>query len=124
MFDIEIDDRAGLVDVRLSGLMSVEEARRYIADLGSAFIRHHMRAGYLMRIDVSLATLQSQEVLAAFQDHMAHFPKARRIAIVTGDSLVRMQVRRVMTQDYARVFATAGEGLVWLLSPDAAASAA
>ena len=43
---------------------------------------------------------------------------------MTGDSLARMQVRRVMTQEYARVFATAGEGLVWLLSPDASASAA
>ena len=73
MFDI--DERAGLVDVRLSGLMSVQETRRYIADLGSAFIRHHIRAGYLMRIDVSLATLQSQAVIAAFQEHMTHFPR-------------------------------------------------
>ncbi len=124
MFHIEIDDRIGLMDVRLSGLMSIEEVRRYIAELGSAFVRHQMRAGYLMRVDVSLAMLQSQAVIAALQDQIAHFPKARRIAIVTGDSLVRIQVRRVMTQSYARMFTTAGEGLVWLLSPEASASAA
>ena len=123
MYDISIDDRLKLVSVKLGGLMSLDEVNHYIADLGTAFVRHKLQAGYLMMIDTSQATLQSQDVIGAFQKQIAHFPKARRIAMINGNSLARMQIRRVMTQDYTRIFDNVEEGRRWLLSSVGSAAA-
>ena len=42
-------------------------------------------------------------------------PKAAALAIVTGGSLVKMQVRRLFTQPYARVTHTPQAGRAWVL---------
>lgn len=118
MYTIDMDPAKALIRVRLGGMMTVEEVGLYVADLSRAFLLHRMRAGYIMLIDVSTSVIQSQEVIAALIGHIAAFPKARRIAMVVGDSLARMQVRRVMTQDYTRAFADAGEAEAWLLGAD------
>ena len=114
MYAIAINEDRNLVDVKLSGMLTLAEVKTYIADLGAAFIRHRLRGGYLMMIDTTEATLQRQEVVAALRDQIAHFPKARRIAMINGSSLARMQVRRVMTQPYTRICASVAEGRAWL----------
>jgi len=105
------------IEVELGGLMSVTEVAEYIAALRKAFIAGRFRAGYLLLIDVTACPIQPQEMIAAMRDHMASMPKARRIAMVTGSSLSRMQVRRLMTQSYLRIFETADQAREWLLSP-------
>ena len=68
-----------------------------------------------MVIDVSDCLIQQQDTPKAFGAHMASMPKARAIAIVTGSSLARMQIRRLFTQPYARIVATVDEGRAWVL---------
>ena len=58
---------------------------------------------YAMVIDVRDCPIQQQGVIKAMGEHMARMPKARAIAIVTGRSLAKMQVRRLFTQPYARI---------------------
>ncbi len=43
-------------------------------------------------------------------------PKAAALAIVTGSSLARMQIKRLFTQPYARIVNTVEEGRAWVLS--------
>ena len=46
---------------------------------------------------------------------MATMPKAKALAVVTGDLLARMEVRRLFTQPYARITATVAEGRAWVI---------
>lgn len=118
MYTIDIDPSLDLIALELSGFMSVDEIARCMGDLGVAFRQYRMKPGYLMLVDTSGCSVQLQEVLGAFAAHAATFPKARRIAAVITSSLIRMQVRRVLTRSYMRLFETAAEARAWLLSAD------
>jgi hypothetical protein len=116
MYTIDVDPSSNLLTLELSGFLSVEEIARCMGDMGAAFRQHRMKAGYLLLIDTSGCSVQLQEVLGAFQTHAAAFPKARRIAVVNTSSLIRMQVRRVLTQSYMRLFESVAEARAWLFS--------
>lgn len=114
MYTIKVDRRLELVEASLAGMMSNQEVTAYVADLKLAFIAHRLQS-YAMVIDVSDCPIQSQDMIQAMGRHMATMPKARALAIVTGSSLARMQVRRLFKQPYARITATASEGRSWVL---------
>ena len=67
----------------------------------------------------SASSAQPQEAVASFRANLGDFPKARRIAIITGSAITRLQVKREMTQPYLRIFDDATAGLAWLLAPEA-----
>lgn len=114
MYSIRINKALDLVEVELGGMMSTDEVVSYIAELKHQFLVRKLRS-YVMIIDVSKCPIQSQDMIASMGRHMATMPKARSLAIVTGSSLARMQVRRLFTQPYARVTATTDEGRAWVL---------
>jgi len=64
---------------------------------------------------MSASATQPKEVLPTFVEELGKFPKATRIAIITPSAVTRMQVSRIMTQPYLRIFASAEESLGWLL---------
>lgn len=115
MYHIDADGRAQFVSVKLAGLLTVDEVNRYIADMAESFNREKITPGYLLMIDTTEATLQTQEVVGALQQQIAKIPKAKRIAIVNGSSLARMQIRRVMTQEYMRLCASRADAMAWLI---------
>lgn len=114
MYDIKVLGQLGLVHVTLSGMMSVEEVARYIAELKQAFARHKLEQWSFL-LDVTDCPIQQQDMLMAMGQHMATMPKARSIGIVTGSSLARMQVRRLFTQPYARITSTVADARAWVL---------
>jgi TusA-related sulfurtransferase len=116
VFGIAVDAARGLVEVTLAGLLEPSEAADYIARVRKAFVVHGLRSPYAMVIDVSACPIQAQVTIAALREHMAEMPKAHALAIVAGDSLARMQIRRLFTQPYARVVATQAEAHAWVLS--------
>jgi len=118
MYQIETDRRRNLIAVTLGGMLSVGEVAAYIAELRERFRAERFTAGYRILIDVDACCIQSQAMIEAMREHMVRFPKASRIAMATGSSLARMQVKRLMTQPYARVFESRAEGLAWLVAPD------
>lgn len=115
MYEIRIDKAHSVVDVTLGGMMTVEEVDAYIGELRAAFVRHRLTS-YAMLIDVSACPIQSQAMIAAMQAHMATMPRARAIALVTGSSLAKMQIRRLFGQSYARIVNTREEGRAWVVS--------
>lgn len=74
---------------------------------------------FLLLVETEGATTQSQEVVAAFMDIIANSPlKARRIAVVRGSSLTRIQTQRMlMIRDDAALFAELSEAEAWLWGP-------
>lgn len=114
MYDIKIDRPDELIEVQLSGLMTLEEVTSYINELKRLFVVHKIRS-YAMVIDVTDCPIQTQDMIQAMGQHMATMPKARALAIVTGSSLARMQVRRLFKQPYARIAANQAEGRAWVL---------
>ncbi|TGX53425.1 hypothetical protein E5A73_11315 [Sphingomonas gei] len=116
MYSIQVDTAHDVVEVTLGGLMPLDEVAAYIADLKHTIATHKLDGNYAMVIDVSACPIQSQDMIKAMGAHMATMPKARSLAIVTGSSLARMQIRRLFTQPYARIVATLDQGRAWVIS--------
>lgn len=116
MHQITVTPSNNLVDITLSGLMSPDDVRTYIADLTHQMVKGRLSAGYRMIIDVSDCPIQTQDMINTMASHMSGMLKAGAIAIVTGSSLARMQVRRLFHQPYARVVGTPAEARAWVLS--------
>lgn len=106
--------------IRVAGLLTRDEAqddvRRMEAEV-VAGIGHRPR---VMLIDTGALPLQSREVVESSAP--SPLSKARRIAIVDGESLVGMQQRRILDRDHVRFFAITGDATGWL--PDHAPMAA
>lgn len=113
MYDIQVDRKYAVINVTLSGLMTSQEVDAYIADLKKGFVSNGLRT-YAMVIDVSACPIQSQDVIARMGEHMAAMPKAHALAVVTGSSLAKMQIRRLFKQSYARIVSTVAEGRSWV----------
>ena len=115
MYDIAIADAERLVHVRLGGMMSVEEVDTYMAELGRTMVAHRLTADYRLIIDVTECPVQTQAMIDRMRTHMAGAPRAAAIAVVTGSSLAKMQIRRLFQQPYARVVHTLTEARAWVL---------
>ncbi len=113
MYRIEGNHSKGVLIATLSGMMTVAEVGSYIDDVKRAFVAHRLRQ-YSMVIDVSACPIQHQDVIQAMGEHMASMPKATALAVVTGSSLAKMQVRRLFTQPYARIVDTVADGVAWV----------
>lgn len=116
MYALEFDRGFELLDVRWNGLFCPREVARYAAAVRRRFDEMAFAPGYLLRIDMAEAGVQSQESLAAFRREFAGFPPATRIAVVTQSKLAALQVLREMRQPYLEVAATADAALDWLIA--------
>ncbi len=116
MYRIVMDVSHSVVDVTLKGFLELHEVNDYIAELDARFARAFQPgAAYVLLIDISECALQSTAVIDIFRDYIANFPKAERIAIVSGNSTARMQLHRILVRDYLRFFDFRAEALSWLL---------
>jgi len=114
MYQIDVDGPSSVINVKLGGMMSVEEVAGYIAELYRICVSQRL-TDYAMVIDVRDCPIQQQGVIKAMGEHMARMPKARAIAIVTWRSLAKMQVRRLFTQPYARIVDDVEQGRAWVM---------
>lgn len=114
MYKIEVDGPHGVINVTLTGMMSIDEVAAYIADIRRACVTNRLRE-YAMVIDVRDCPIQQQDMIRAMGEHMALMPKAKALAIVTGRSLAKMQIRRLFTQPYARIVDTVEQGQAWVV---------
>lgn len=115
MYTINFRHDLNLLDIAWSSQFTPEAVADYARDLNAQFLREGFKTGYLLRIDMSASAVQPQDALPAFREHLGDFPKAERIAIVIASTIGKLQVQRVMTQPYLRIFESADESLKWLL---------
>lgn len=119
MYLIDFRHDLNLLDIRWTGLFTDEIIAEYARILKRQFVEQGFKPGYLLRMDMTESAVQSQYGGESFGRYLGDFPKARRIAIVTPSVIARMQVRRVMTQPYLRIFPLARPALDWLLADEA-----
>ena len=115
MYKLTVEQSFNIVELQLSGCLSVAEVARYGGEFLGYFGSGRLRVGYRMLLDVTSCAIQPQETIAAFGRQVRDTPNASRIAIVTGSSVIRLQVRRVMTQPYAKLFDDRPEAMDWLI---------
>ncbi|WP_315762514.1 STAS/SEC14 domain-containing protein [Sphingomonas sp. Y38-1Y] len=115
MYAFDFDRGFELLDVSWNGLFCPREVSRYAASLRQAFAEAQFTPGYLLRIDMRGAGVQSQAGLRAFRREFAGFPAASRIAVVTESTLTQMQVGREMRQPYLEVTGSADAAMDWLI---------
>lgn len=117
MFSITVDPARRAIHSTFEGFLSLDE----VADWGrqeqaAAAALGCGSRGFVLYADTSRCAIQSQEVVALFQHLIASATlKARRIAIMQGSSLTKMQTRRIVAgTDYIAHFANAAEAEAWL----------
>ncbi|MFT3966483.1 MAG: STAS/SEC14 domain-containing protein [Sphingobium sp.] len=115
MYNYTFRHDINLLDIAWQGSFSPDEVRSYARGLLARFEEEGFKPGYLLRMDMSESATQPKEALPIFREEFRDFPKARRIAIITPSAITRLQVKRIMTQPYLRIFPSADEGLAWLL---------
>ncbi|WP_210359379.1 MULTISPECIES: STAS/SEC14 domain-containing protein [Sphingomonas] len=118
MYAIDLHPERNFVDIRWTGLFTADAVAGYANELERRFVAGGFRPGYLLRMDMSATTVQPREAVDAIHARLGDFPRARRIAVVTGSAITRLQVQRFMTQPYLRIFADPDAALAWLTEPD------
>lgn len=117
MFTISTDRARKLVRVRLTGMLSVDDVQRFYREEADAIRAMGCRPGeHDVLVDLSECPLQLQHIVAEFQKEANAPGRARRVAMVTGESLVRLQARRVFTRDGVALFGTVAEADGWLIA--------
>lgn len=116
VYAITTDETRSLVRVTLSGFFSPDEVGTFMCDLRDATIAIGCaNGGHVVLVDTRDCTLQSQEVVGAFRQLIASTPyRAKRVALVTGQSVSRMQARRLLVDDRVRMFESVAEAMAWL----------
>ncbi|RYD59866.1 MAG: hypothetical protein EOP60_01090 [Sphingomonadales bacterium] len=122
MYAFELDQPRGLLRIKLIGFWNLETASAFaidqqvaVASLGCGKNMHVVLA------DLSDFKIQSQEVVnacKAFIDGARN--SARRLALVGGEGLARIQSKRVLGREEMRMFSNVRDAEEWLLSPTSA----
>lgn len=125
MYILSTDADRALITIKIVGMMSAADVERLYRDEYLAIARMGCRVGeHVAMVDLTECSLQLQDVAAAFERQIGSARKARRLAIFTGNSVSRMQARRIMRRDGAALFATQVEAEAWLFDEGGAARAA
>lgn len=115
MFTIQTDPRCRLIRITLCGMLTVADVKELYRQEHAAILAMGCPLGeQLVLVDLSECPLQLQDIVAAFQQAMNSSAKAKRLALVTGSSLARMQARRITSRADAALFETEDEALAWL----------
>lgn len=117
MYTFQADYTRKLIRAQLEGFLSVEEVAAFGADIQAAAVAMGCQSGeHLLYVDTSQCALQAQDVVSAFQALIGNVPlKAKRLAVITGSSLSRMQTRRILVRDHAMLFDCGEDAEHWLL---------
>ncbi|RVT41718.1 hypothetical protein [Sphingobium algorifonticola] len=125
-FDIVTEPAYKLIRATLSGFFDGATVAQFGRAVQMASAGMGCQSGeHLLLVDTTRCALQAQDVVGAFQALITDSPlKSKRIAIVTGSSLSRMQVRRILVRDQAMMFDNAADAEQWVLTGTLGAQAA
>jgi hypothetical protein len=116
LYDIELDPQGCLIMVRTRGFWSVEDVDAYFGVLNELVSASRARFGRVKLLaDVTEAPIQSPEVAGRFAMGNAIFREpGDKMALITGSSLQKMQIRRALTSDRTQVFVSRSAALMWI----------
>ena len=118
MFEIKTNPVRKLVVIKLRGMLTKADVAELYRQERDAIAAMSCALGeHLALVDLTDCPLQLQEVVNAFEREIGSSAKARRLAMVTGKALAKMQARRIMKRDGAAIFETIEQAEAWLFSP-------
>ena len=124
MFTISTEPHRQLVRIKVTGMLTLEQVADFYRAEHEAIRAMGCPLGQQIAIvDVSECPLQLQQIVEAFQKSMESPARAKRLAMVTGGSLSRMQARRILKRDNAALFETVAEAEAWLFADPIARAA-
>jgi hypothetical protein len=125
MYTIEPDHENCLLHLRLQGFWTAEIARSFaIAQQEAAGALACPPGAHLSLADLTEFKIQSQETVAICAKLIASAGnRSRRLAIVAGTGLARIQIKRVLLRDEMQVFDDVSSARRWLLDARWSASA-
>ena len=106
-FEFIADPRRGIVEIQMSGFFAEEAVPSIAPGMADALRQLYCKPNHHMTlVDVTGCQIQSQEVVTQFQKLVTNPAfRSRRLAFVTGSSMIKMQLRRFISDDsYARIF--------------------
>ncbi|KQN25425.1 hypothetical protein ASE86_04075 [Sphingomonas sp. Leaf33] len=121
-FTVDVHPDTGLFESAIIGFWTLADVHafgRAIAAAAKRILDETGRAPVSV-CDYTRAGTQSQEVAEAMEAMMrAPVVRSRRIGMVTGTMLSRIQARRLLAErPEVRFFATREEALAWVLAPE------
>ncbi|HEX7874285.1 MAG TPA: hypothetical protein VF475_15340 [Sphingobium sp.] len=126
MYTLRCEADRNLIVAEIHGFLTVEDVTAFSVE-EQALVRSMGCASgdYLLMVITEEAVIQSQEVVAKFIDIVSNSPlKARRVAVVRGASLTRMQTQRILSiRNNAAIFVERPEAEAWLFQQDAVTAA-
>jgi hypothetical protein len=123
---IQVDPARGLIVLTLGGFATIDETQAFAREMAAAVATLGGTPNqHLTLCDISDLKIQSQETIQSFGALLAGKRyQSRKLAFVLGDSLARMQVRRLITSRVAECFADRAAAERWLFAADADSVAA
>lgn len=114
----EADDRLAVLRVVSSGFWSVRQIATYFQNYNACIARWHGRQMNVTAIcDLREAATQSQEVTDLLSRSISGIYKpGDRVAMIVANSLVKMQMRRVLDGQYHEFFLSLPAGEQWALA--------
>ncbi|HZV58406.1 MAG TPA: STAS/SEC14 domain-containing protein [Sphingobium sp.] len=118
MFNFTFDPAGGILRVRVVGSWTLPEVERYAREARERFIAARQRAGLLrLLVDLSETDILSQIVIDPLaKAGMQYSHPDDRVALVVSSTLLKLQMRRMMGDAPAAIFASADEAAAWLAS--------
>ena len=119
MYNIATEPSRRLVRITVSGLLHAADVEQLYREEHQAIHDMDCPVGeHVVLVDLRDCPIQFQEVVSAFRANINGEGQARKLAMVTGGSAARMQVRRILQRGGANQFETIAEAEEWLLEPE------
>lgn len=117
-FELRRNDGLRLIEARLVGFWSVDDAHRYIAAMSNVLQRARLRSPLLLiLVDRTAASVQAAPVLALIQEAVrSHLRSGDRLAIACPSALLRRQVDRTPVPGGSALFDRTAAARAWLLA--------
>ncbi|ODP38494.1 hypothetical protein [Sphingomonas turrisvirgatae] len=119
LYEIALDERLNVLRVGRVAVQCVEEVDRYLARLGEIVRTLRLRHGKVRVLaDLRHAPVRTQEVAERLRlGNQALYRPGDRVALVVESSLLKMQLRRTLT-DNQNIFLSPNAAETWLTAID------
>lgn len=121
---VSIEPHRRLLRLGITGFFTPADVANFSREVAAQIARLRPipnGAAHVTLCDTRGVQIQSQEVVTAFADMLAHpVARSRKLAYVIDATLARMQIRRLTARDDARYFDTVIAAEAWLFAPHSA----
>jgi hypothetical protein len=119
-FTVRAEPSRDLIRITMSGFFNADDVQAFYEERAAQHARLTCGPNQHVTLnDVSAMKVQSQEVVAAFQDLLADAAyRSRRLAFVVDRTLARSQLMRALNGRTAKCFENRAEAEQWLFAHD------